>query len=263
MSLKAYLVDDEPLALARLTRLLQRTGRVVVAGSTTDPEEAVAALTANPPDVCFLDIHMPRLTGFEVLGRLPRQPIVIFTTAYDQYALQAFGVNAVDYLLKPIELDSLNDAITKIERLRGAGGMAPADLQSVVGQIAEALRSAKPEYPGRIASRLGERLLFLDLARVTHFQAEDKLTFARSGGRAYCVDHGIAQLEGILDPRKWLRIHRSTLVNVDWIREAASLPGGALCLRLKDGANTELLVARDRARAFKKSMAGLTAPSRG
>jgi two-component system LytT family response regulator len=256
MSLRAYLVDDEPLALARLRRLLERTGRVVVTGSATDPEAAVVALTETPPDVCFLDIQMPRLSGFEVLGRLPRPPIVIFTTAYDQYALQAFGVNAVDYLLKPIELGPLNDALSRVERLRGAARLAPADLQAVVRQLAEALRDAKPEYPDRIASRLGERLLFLDLSRVTHFQAEDKLTFAISEGKAYCVDHGMGQLEKTLDPKRWVRIHRGRMVNVDWIKEVASLPGGSLCLRLKDAGNTELTVARDRARQFKALMGG-------
>jgi two-component system, LytTR family, response regulator len=103
MSLRAYLVDDEPLAIARLRRLLAESGRVEVIGSATDPEEAVEALTLSPPDVCFLDIHMPRLNGFEVLARLPSQPIVVFTTAYDQYALEAFAVNSVDYLLKPVD----------------------------------------------------------------------------------------------------------------------------------------------------------------
>jgi two-component system LytT family response regulator len=96
MKLRVYLVDDEPLALERLRRLLDNTGRVEVTGFTTKPEEAVAALTRNPPDVCFLDIQMPRLNGFEVLARLASQPIVVFTTAYNQYALQAFGENAVD-----------------------------------------------------------------------------------------------------------------------------------------------------------------------
>ena len=259
MKLRAYLVDDEPLALERLRRLLDRTGRVEVTGATTDPEEAVSALTVAAPDVCFLDIQMPRLNGFEVLGRLSDPPHVVFTTAYDQYALQAFGVSAVDYLLKPIDLGPLNDALTKVERRHGAGRLAQADVQAVVKQLADALRAAKPEYPDRIASRLGERLLFLDLARVTHFHAEDKLTFARSEGKDYCVDHGIGQLEGILDPKKWLRIHRSSVVNVEWIQEIASLPGGALCLRLKDAAHTELTVARDRARDFKARMAGRVA----
>lgn len=251
MKLRAYLVDDEPLALQRLRRLLEQTGRVEVTGATTEPEEAVAALTAHPPDVCFLDIQMPRLNGFEVLARLPNQPMVIFTTAFDQYALKAFGVNSVDYLLKPIEPESLERALNKIERLRGSGALAQSDLQVLLKQLTDSLHENKPEYPDRIASRLGDRLWFLDLARVTHFYAEQKLTYAVSEGKAYCVDYAIAELEKKLDPKKFLRIHRSTVVNVDWIKEVASLPGGALNVRLKDDRGTDLTVARDRAREFK------------
>lgn len=251
MKLRAYLVDDEPLALERLRRLLERTGRVEVTGSTTEPEKAVAALTVDPPDVCFLDIQMPRLDGFEVLARLPSQPIVIFTTAYDQYALKAFGVNSVDYLLKPVEPESLERALKKVERLRGSGQSEQPDLQALLKKLADSLRETKPEYPDRIASRLGDRLWFIDLARVTHFYAEDKLTYAVSEGKAYCVDYTITELERKLDPKKFLRIHRSTVVNVDWIKEVASLPGGALNVRLKDGKETDLTVARDRAREFK------------
>jgi two-component system, LytTR family, response regulator len=251
MKLRAYLVDDEPLALERLRRLLERTGLVDVVGSTTEPETAVTALTANPPDVCFLDIQMPRLDGFEVLARLPSQPIVIFTTAYDQYALRAFGVNSVDYLLKPIEPDSLERAIKKVDRLRASGSRAQPDLPALLKKLADSLRETKPEYPERIASRLGDRLWFLDLARVTHFFAEDKLTYAVSEGKAYCVDYAITELEKKLDPKKFIRIHRSTVLNVHWIKEVASLPGGALNVRLKDDKGTELTVARDRAREFK------------
>lgn len=251
MKIRAYLVDDEPLALERLRRLLERTGRVEVIGATTEPEEAVAALTADPPDVCFLDIRMPRLDGFELLARLPVQPFVIFTTAYDQYALKAFGVNSVDYLLKPIEPESLERALTKVERLRGAGQFAQPDVRTLLQKIADSLRDTKPEYPDRIASRLGDRLQFLDLARVTHFYAEDKLTYAVSEGKAYCVDYAVTELENKLDPRRFLRIHRSTVVNLAWVQEVASLPGGSLNVRLRDGRNTSLTVARDRAREFK------------
>jgi two-component system LytT family response regulator len=252
MKLRAYLVDDEALALERLSRLLERTGRVEVTGSTTEPEKAVAALTADPPDVCFLDIQMPRLNGFEVLARLPSQPMVIFTTAYDQYALKAFGVNSVDYLLKPVEPESLDRALKKVERLRGSGQFAQPDLQVLLKQLTDSLRETNPEYPDRIASRLGDRLSFLDLARVTHFYAEDKLTYAVSEGKSYCVDYAITELEKKLDPKKFLRIHRSTVVNVKWIKEVASLPGGTLNVRLKDGKDTDLTVARDRAREFKE-----------
>lgn len=251
MKLRAYLVDDEPLALERLRRLLEQTGRVEVIGSTTEPEKAVVALTADPPDVCFLDIQMPRLNGFEVLARLPHQPIVIFTTAYNQYALKAFSVNSVDYLLKPVEPESLDRALKKVERLWGSSQPAQPDLQTLLKQLADSLRETKPEYPDRIASRLGDRLSFLDLARVTHFYAEDKLTYAVLDGKSYCVDYAITELENKLDPKKFFRIHRSTVVNVDWIKEVASLPGGALNVRLKDGKQTDLTVARDRAREFK------------
>ncbi len=251
MKLRAYLVDDEPLALERLRRLLERTGCVEVIGSATEPEKAVAALTADPPDVCFLDIQMPRLNGFEVLVRLPVQPIVIFTTAYDQYALKAFGVNSVDYLLKPVEPESLNRALKKVERLRSSGQLTQPDVLTLLKQLTDSLREAKPEYLERIASRLGNRLWFLDLAQVTHFYAEDKLTYAVWEGKAYCVDYAITDLEKKLDPKKFVRIHRSTVVNVDWIKEVASLPGGTLNVRLKDGRGTDLAVARDRAREFK------------
>jgi len=251
MKLRAYLVDDEPLALERLRRMLEQSARVEVIGSTTVPEEAVAALTADPPDVCFLDIQMPRLNGFDVLARLPRQPIVIFTTAFDQYALKAFEVNSVDYLLKPVDPESLERALKKVEMLRDSGRLAPSDLQALLQQLNDSLRETKTEYLERIASRLGDRLWFLDLDRVTYFYAEDKLTYAMSEGKAYCVDRSVAELEKRLDPKKFFRIHRSTVVSLAWIKEVTSLPGGALNIRLKDEKNTDLTVARDRAREFK------------
>jgi two-component system LytT family response regulator len=263
MRLRAYLVDDEPLALQRLSGLLDRTGRVDVIGATTDPEEAATALATTLADVCFLDIQMPRLNGFQLLSRVARPPQVIFTTAYDRYALQAFQVNAVDYLLKPIELEPLNNALAKVERLHAAGSLATVDVEALARQLAEAMRASSADYPSRIASRLGERLLFLDLARVTHFRADDRLTFAWSDGKAYCVDHAIGLLERMLDPNDWLRIHRGSLVNVKWIKDASPLPGGSLCIRLADAANTELTVARDRAREFRARMAGPSATRPG
>ena len=256
MRLRAYLVDDEPLAIARLARLLDETGRVEVIGSATEPEEAVEALASAPADVCFLDIHMPRLTGFDVLARLPAQPIVVFTTAYDQYALDAFAVNAVDYLLKPVDPGLLDRALGRVERLRSRLDPVPPDLQGLLRTLADSLWRSRPEYPERIASRLGERLWFIDLDRVTHFHAEDKLTFAVEGGKPYCVDHTIVELEALLDPRRFIRIHRGTIVNASWIKEVATLPGGSLNLRLKDATGTDLTVSRDRARAFKTRLLG-------
>src|SRR5882757_9755100 len=108
VTMRAYIVDDERLAVERLTRLLNATGRATIAGSTTDPEAALAFLQAQDVDVLFLDIQMPGLTGFELLERLDRNVTVVFTTAYDRYAIDAFGVSSLDYLLKPIEPERLD-----------------------------------------------------------------------------------------------------------------------------------------------------------
>jgi two-component system, LytTR family, response regulator len=254
MRLRAYLIDDEPLALERLHRLLAHSDRVEVLGSTSEPEEGISALTSSAVDLIFLDIQMPRLNGFELLARLPVQPLVIFTTAYDQYALKAFAVNSIDYLLKPIDPEQLERALNKIDGLRGNGPSSYPDLHALIAGLTLSLRKQQPEYLDRIASRLGERLWFIDLGRVTHFYAEDKLTYAVADGKSYCVDYAISDLEQKLDPKKFLRIHRSTMVNVDWIKEVAALPGGSLNVRLRDPKETNLTVARDRAREFKSRL---------
>lgn len=247
--LRVFVVDDEPLAVKRLARLLKATGRVEVVGGTTDPEAALAALAAETVDALFLDIQMPGMSGFELLSRLESQPLVIFTTAFDQYALRAFEVNSVDYLLKPIEAEQLDRALGKIERLRS--GAPRPDLREAVERLAAVLQSAAG-YPDKIASRAGERVLLVELARVTHFQARDKLTFAVTAGKSYAVDATIAQLEQKLDPRKFIRIHRATLLNLDHVQEVQSWFAGGVVVRLKDEKRTELPVARDRVRALKQ-----------
>jgi two-component system LytT family response regulator len=250
VKLRAYIVDDEPLAIDRLTRLLVKTNRVEIAGASTNPLAALEYLRENPIEVLFLDIQMPGLSGFELLARLPSQPLVIFTTAYDQYALKAFEVNSVDYLLKPIDPERLNLALNKAERL-STGLLAATDLRAAFERLESALRQHAPDYPARIAARIGERVCFIDLARVTHFYAEDKLTYAVADGKAYSVDHSISGLEERLDPKRFLRIHRATLVNADWVKEIAPAFAGGLVLRLKDPKQTDLMVARHRAREVK------------
>jgi two-component system, LytTR family, response regulator len=255
--LRAYLVDDEPLAVRRLTRLLEATGRAEIAGSTTDPEDAAAFLNSHTVDVLFLDIQMPGMNGFELLACLDHQPLVVFTTAFDQYALKAFEVNSIDYLLKPIEPRQLDRALAKLERL-GAGTRQQwaerRDMSAMLEELSRTLRGAQPDYPSRIASRLGGRIVFIDLARVTHFFAQDKLTYATSDGRNYCIDRSVTELERKLDPRKFLRIHRSTLLNLEWVKEVDAWFAGGAVVRLKDEKGTELSVARDRVRTLKEHL---------
>jgi two-component system LytT family response regulator len=241
--IRAYILDDEPLAVERLARLLRQTGRVEIVGTATDPIDAVEWLRTHETDVLFLDIEMPGLTGFAVLERLDAQPYVVFTTAYDRYALQAFAVHSIDYLLKPVETAGLHRALDKLVRIRSGAEAAP-DLR---GAIAAVLR-----FPTRLPSRVGDRIEFVELDGVTHFYAEDKLTFAATlAGKAHVIDASISELETRLDPEKWVRIHRSTLVHLPFVQEVHGFFGGRLVVRLKDGKKTELQVARERVAALK------------
>ena len=255
--LRAFLVDDEPLALERLERLLASFPELQIAGKAHDPEEAVSALNIRQVDVLFLDIQMPGMNGFELLSRLSMQPFVIFTTAYDQHALRAFETNAIDYLLKPIEPAQLERALKKLGRIRPIvkpGWQQDPALPQLLKDLTASLREGHASYPHRIASRIGERISFLPLDDVTHFLAQDKLTFAVTNGRRHCVDQTIADLEHRLDPAKFLRIHRSALVNVDWIHEVNSWFAGKVIVTLKDQQHTQLTVARDRVRTLKERL---------
>jgi len=174
---------------------------------------------------------------------------VVFTTAFDQHALEAFQVNSIDYLLKPIEPAHLDRAIAKAERLFAQAGpaAAPPDLRALLAQIG----AAAPRWMERIASRTGDKLELVDLAHVTHFYASDKLTYAATAERSYAVDPSIAELESKLDPARFIRIHRATILNLDHLRELHTWFGGKMVARLKDAKKTELAVSRDRVRALK------------
>jgi two-component system, LytTR family, response regulator len=251
--LRAYVVDDERLAVERLSRLLSATTRVAIAGCTTDPEEALAFLGArgDEVDVVFLDIQMPGLTGFELLAQLDRPPLVVFTTAYDRYALDAFEVNSIDYLLKPIEPERLDRCLQKLERM--AATSAPAtDVRGLARELASQLAPGRKLE--RIASRVGERTTILDVAKVTHFVARDKLTYACVQGREHVVDGSLTDLETRLDPRRFVRIHRGALVNVAFVQELHPAIDGGLVVRLKGEPAVDLAVARDRLRDLKERL---------
>jgi two-component system LytT family response regulator len=255
MVMKAFLVDDEALALKRLQRMLAVTGRVEIAGTSTDPVEAVEAILKTKPDVLFLDIEMPGMTGFQMLSELDpqQQPLIVFTTAYDQYALEAFGVNSVDYLLKPIEAPQLARALDKVDRMRGGTEPRP-EIRALLDRIAALAAGGQSTYPDRIASRTGERVELIELARVTHFFARDKLTYAATAAKNHVVDHTIQELEQKVDPRKFVRIHRAILLNLDYVHELHTWFAGRMMVRLKDEKHTELTVSRDRVRALKERL---------
>jgi two-component system LytT family response regulator len=240
---RAFLVDDEPLALRRLARML--AGRAEIVGEATDPEAALARIATVELDVVFLDISMPGLDGFEVAARLPASVMVVFTTAYDEHALRAFQTNAIDYLLKPIREDELARALDKLARLRALPALDAA------AQLADAMARIAAARPPRLVSRLGDKVHFVELDRITHFTAEDKLVYAIAGERSYVVEPSIAELEQRYTAHGFFRIHRATLVRLAAIVELAATVDGTR-VRLADG--RELAVARERARALKDKL---------
>lgn len=252
MMLRAFVLDDEPLAVRRLVRLLEQSGRVTVVGSATDPVEAEAQIAAQPLDVLFLDIQMPGLTGFELLARLHPQPLVVFTTAYQQYSLKAFEVHSIDYLLKPIEPAALDRALQKLDRLLGQAAPRP-EVAALLQQMQALLQRAPggSDFPERLPSRLGDKVEFVEIAQVTYFFAQDKLTYAATPKKNFVIDSTIAELEEKLDPKRFLRIHRSTIVRVACIHELHAWFAGRMMIRLNDEAHTELTVARDRVKDLK------------
>jgi DNA-binding LytR/AlgR family response regulator len=219
---RVFVVDDEELAIKRLVRLLEATDRVEVAGTATDPRDAVSRVKDDIAAV-FLDISMPEVDGFAVARRLPPGTLVVFTTAHDQHALRAFEVNALDYLVKPVRAEDLSRALDKLARRRGGA---------------------------RITSRIGDRTHVIELDRVTHFQAEDKLTYAFTAEQSYVVDETITSLEDRHVGDGFVRIHRATLVRLTAIAEVLANPPR---VRLRDG-ERELPVARDRVRALKDAL---------
>lgn len=250
--IRVWLIDDEEPALRRLSRMLEETGRVEIAGASSDPAEAVERLAETAVDALFIDIEMPGLNGFEVLERLEGHPQIVFTTAYDQYAVKAFEANGTDYLLKPITPEALDRALAKLERTRAP--VSAVDYRAVIDQLTAALAKTGRHYPRRIPSRLGDRVQFVDLDKVTHFFAEGKLTYASTPGHNYVVDDSIVQLEGKLDPAQFQRIHRSYLVNLAAVAEVHSWFGGKMVARLNDQTRTELPIARDRVRTLKERL---------
>ena len=249
--LRVYVVDDEPGALKQVVQSLKSTGRVEVVGTATTGETALAEVPARDVDALFLDIHMPGMTGFELLERLRTRALVVFVTAHDEHALRAFEAAAIDYLLKPVKRERLERTLDRLESHRGDPG---ASVQAVLEKLARHYPHT-PAYAERISLDLGQqRTQLVEVTTISHFLAQGKGTLAVTASGSHLVDRALGELEERLDPRQFVRIHRSAIVNLAWVAEVQPELGGRLIVKLKDGPRTELQVARDRARAFKERM---------
>jgi two-component system LytT family response regulator len=250
--LRILIVDDEPLARARLRNMLEGLVGAQIAGEAGSASEARQQLDAAAVDLLLLDVQLPGEDGFELLRSLERRPAVIFVTAFDQYAVRAFEENAADYLLKPFSRERLAHAIERARR----DLERPEELSRRLAELLEGLdRSRAPsQWLERFAVRVGTRQLILKAEEVTWFGAEDKLVFAATASDRHYVNFTLDQLEQKLDPARFARVHRGAIVNLDFA--AALRPGfaGTYRLQLKDPARTEVPVSRARARQLRERL---------
>jgi two-component system, LytTR family, response regulator len=237
--IRTVIIDDERLARQRIRRMLAGVPGFEVAADFENAEDALAYLSAHPADLLFLDIQMPGMDGFSLLEALgpDRRPAVIFVTAYDEYAVRAFEVNAFDYLLKPFDQARFEKTIDRVRRQWQPGQPGAGKLD----QLLEALRVREPA-PRRFAIKTPGRLYFVREDDIDWMEAADNYVSLHSGSETHLIRETMNALEHRLDGRRFLRIHRSTIVNADRIRELRPWFHGEYIVVLRDG--TELTLSR-------------------
>ncbi len=243
--IRTILVDDEYLARQMSKEYLADYPNIEIIGECSSGKQAVKAINSLQPDLIFLDVQMPELSGFGVLNKLEKIPFVIFSTAYDKYALQAFEVNAVDYLLKPYDRQRFNQAVQRVlERIENN---APSNeqLQSLINSIQMDKADTK-----RLWIKENGSLKPLKLQEIDWIEAMDDYACLHVGKANHLVNHTMRELEAKLGDKMFMRIHRSTIVNLDSIQQLRPIGDGSYQVILKDG--TELSLSRGQAKKLKK-----------
>ena len=243
--MRILIVDDEALARQRLKRLLVDIEMVDIIGEAEDGVQAVELIEREQPDLVLLDIQMPGLDGFGVIEALEQPPPIVFITAYDQYAIRAFEINAIDYLLKPFSRERLVEAIHRAQEKQ-------TDEQHFASRFSPLLENlaSQGQHLTRLAVRDRNCIRVLNVVDVDWISVENEQTFVHVASEAYPIRRTLTDLEARLDPACFFRAHRSTIVNLDRVKEIIPWFKGSHKLRLTTGAEVEL--SRAQARALRK-----------
>ncbi len=245
MKIRTLIVDDEDLARAAMRRALEPAADIEIVGEATNGVEAIEMIAELQPDLVLLDIEMPGFDGFEVVQQMSGHPLVVFVTAYDEYAVRAFEANAIDYLLKPVQPERLERALARVRERIPPRTMEPeARVKEIARERSGPLR--------RIAARRGKRIVIVPLREIIRVEIEDKLVFAITANDRLLVEKTITELEALLEPAGFLRISRSELVNLDTVRELLPWFSGTWRVKLANGEERD--VSRERARQLKEAM---------
>ena len=245
MKIRTIIIEDEKLARSRLKRMLAQYDNIEILDEAQNGQEGLELIEKLQPDLIFLDIKMPLLSGFEMLTKLEKSPYIVFTTAYDQYALQAFEENTVDYLLKPISSEKLDRAIVKINKILDKGTQLPFDLVKLLHSI-----KSKTDVIKRFSVKLGDRIFLIADQDIHFFHAEDKYTFLNTAKDSYIIPFTLKELEEKLDQDLFCRVYRSFIVNIEKIESIHKWFGGKLQLKMKNG--KEVVVSQNYVNEFKE-----------
>jgi len=248
--MKVLIIEDEDAAARRLQKMVKE---IVPEAEIKDPLDSVEAvlnwLQGNEwPDLIFMDIHLADGSSFEIFNHVQVEKPVIFTTAYDQYAIQAFKVNAIDYLLKPIKKQELEQAIGKYQKWSGGAQMDYA-------QLARALQGE--QYNKRFLIRIGQSIRVVEMKEAAYFYTESKITFVvTKEGKRYPLDYSLEKLEEMADPQHFFRINRQFIVNIDAIKEMYAYSKSRVKLGLAPSCDLDTVVSTERSPHFKKWLVG-------
>jgi two-component system LytT family response regulator len=236
MPIRTVIVEDEQYSRERLAKLLAAMTDVEIIAEAADGQTAIAVIDEFKPDLVFLDIQLPELSGFEVLARAAHRPSVVFVTAYDQYALKAFDENAVDYILKPVSEPRLARAV---ERVRASRRWID---DTVLSLLREAVRG--PRFPERLAVRRGNTILLVPVAEISWLSAEDGYIVLHTSDQEYLFDGTIKDLDAQLDPIRFCRIHRSVIVAQDKIAKIVRSLSGRYAVKMAGRNGVSLAIGR-------------------
>jgi DNA-binding LytR/AlgR family response regulator len=259
--MNALIVEDEELAVRKLRKLLQEVAPTLnVAGVTGSIEDTVDWLQSRreakeaEPDLIFLDIELADGQSFDIFERTPVHSTVIFTTSYDEYALQAFKVNSIDYLLKPVQREELERSLRKYEELRGPGAAASPALN--IEKLLQQLQQQAPrEYRQRFLVRQGQRMLSVETNDIAYFFTDERYSFFTThAGQKFLVDYTLDELTEALDPAKFFRINRGILVTHQAVDQIQPYFGNRLSLSFRPAFDKEALVSREKVSDFKTWM---------
>lgn len=248
----AYIVEDERPARDRLMQLLQGVPDLEIMGGAASAGEAVEQIEALKPELLFLDIHLPDISGIDLLRLLSHRPAVIFTTAYDRYAVQAFELQAVDYLLKPFSEERLHEALEKVRKQLSAGKDSLTEMESLRRLLAS--WNPRPDYLRRIPSKTGDKIHILSDDEVVYFASENKLVFAFLVDSKHLLNYTLEELQGRLDPEKFFRIHRSTIVNLNYVKTIEPWFAGGYRMTVNDKKRSELTISRTAGKLLRQKL---------